>query len=96
MSITTSEEACSQEQVGATFISWAPEVLVEGNGGKWSRNGLRFATEKEAEANAIGLSWRWTLVQATRATPAIEPVTHRLEADGRLIDVATKFPAASL
>jgi hypothetical protein len=65
-------------------VSWAPEVHVEG---KWSRNGLRFATEEEARRSAVGLMWRWTLVTDARATPADEPVNYRLNADNHLEEV---------
>ena len=59
--------------------SWAPEVLVEG---KWSRNAIRFATQREAAADASGLMWRWTAVRDSRAAPADEAV-NSVFADGR-------------
>ena len=34
--------------------------------GKWSGNGLRFATKAEAEAYARDLEWRWTSVRRWR------------------------------
>jgi hypothetical protein len=53
--------------------SWAPEVLVEG---KWSRNGLRFATMEEAEESAYSLMLRWMSVEDSRATEAEEAVNY--------------------
>lgn len=61
--------------------SWAPEVLVEG---KWSRNSIRFATQREAAADASGLMWRWTAVRDSRATPADE-APNSVFADGRSV-----------
>lgn len=55
-------------------MAWKPEVFVEG---KWSRNGLVFATKEEAEDNALSLMWRWTLVQDSRAVEVDEPVNYR-------------------
>ncbi|AZO48068.1 hypothetical protein [Mesorhizobium sp. M4B.F.Ca.ET.058.02.1.1] len=54
-------------------MSWKPEVFVEG---KWSRNGLVFATKEEAEANAKDLMWRWTMVQDSRAAESTDPVNY--------------------
>lgn len=54
--------------------SWAPEVFVDGN---WSRNGLRFATQKETEDNARHLFIRWTAYTNSRATEADEPANYR-------------------
>jgi len=62
-------------------VSWAPEVFVDG---KWSRNAVRLATKKEAEASAHNLMMRWFLVEDVRATEADEPVNYRWddEAEG--------------
>jgi hypothetical protein len=62
--------------MGDEGMSWAPEVQVAGNGGKWSRNSLRFATQAEAELSAFCLMLRWTLVEDFRATEADEPVNY--------------------
>ena len=48
-------------------MAWKPEVKVAGNGGKWSQNGLVFATEREAYASAAALMNRWMLVEDCRA-----------------------------
>lgn len=65
-------------------MSWKPEVFVEG---KWSRNGLVFATKEEALASARDLQWRWLLVEGVRATEVDEPVNYRW-VDGKLEAVA--------
>jgi hypothetical protein len=36
-------------------------------GNEWAGNGVRFATKEEAEASALDLSLRWTLVLDHRA-----------------------------
>jgi hypothetical protein len=54
-------------------MSWKPEVFVEG---KWSRNGLVFATREEAEANAKDLMWRWFLVRDSRAVEVEDRVNY--------------------
>jgi hypothetical protein len=64
-------------------MSWKPEVFVEG---KWSRNGLVFATELEASDNARDLMYRWTLVQDSRAVEVDEPVNYKFE-NGKLRNV---------
>jgi hypothetical protein len=61
-------------------VSYAPEVLVEG---RWSCNGLRFATLQEAEASALNLMMRWTLVRDARATETSDPVNYAW-VDGQL------------
>lgn len=54
-------------------MSWKPEVLVEG---KWSRNGLVFATEQEANDSAYDLMMRWMAVNDHRAVEVDEPVNY--------------------
>ncbi len=49
--------------------SWKPEVIAD-KSGKWCGNGLRFATEAEAKANADNLMTRWMAVTDTRAAPS--------------------------
>ena len=58
-------------------MAWKPEVQVQGEGDKWHRNGLVFATREEAEANAADLFSRWTLTTAHRAVEVDEPVNYR-------------------
>jgi hypothetical protein len=55
-------------------MSWKPEVEVEG---KYSRNGLVFATEEEAKANARNLMNRWMAVTDYRAVEVDEPVNYK-------------------
>jgi hypothetical protein len=45
-------------------MAWKPEVFVEG---KWSRNGLVFATREEAEQSAKDLMRRWSVVDDCQA-----------------------------
>ena len=56
-------------------MAWKPEVFVQG---KWSRNGLVFATEQEAKRSADDLMGRWTMVDDTRAVEVDEPVNYRI------------------
>jgi hypothetical protein len=67
-------------------MSWKPEVFVQG---KWSRNGLVFATEQEAADSARNLMYRWILVEDSRAVEVDEPVNYRWR-DGQLEHVKTE------
>ena len=58
--------------------SYRAEVVAE-RGGKWSGNGLRFATEREAKIYVANLTMRWTLVTDTRVVASRELVNARLE-----------------
>jgi len=58
-------------------MAWKPEVQVQGEGDKWLRNGLVFATKEEAEANARDLMSRWILVTDCRAAEVDEPVNYQ-------------------
>jgi hypothetical protein len=66
-------------------MSWAPQVIADSSG-KWTGNGLRFATKEEAEANVRDLAARWFLVRETRVVGSIDPVNYRY-ANGTLIQV---------
>lgn len=55
------------------FVSWAAEVVADSSG-KFCGNGLRFATQLEAETYAIDLASRWTLVRDWRVVQSIVPV----------------------
>lgn len=57
-------------------MSYKIEVLVEG---KWSTNGLRFATEAEAAAAADELLSRWWVPDAGRAAESTDPVNYRFD-----------------
>jgi hypothetical protein len=65
-------------------MSWKPEVLVEG---KWSGNGMAFATKEEAEAWGVDLLRRWIVPRDSRAVESDEPVNYQLVA-GRTERVA--------
>jgi hypothetical protein len=72
-------------------MSWKPEVKVDG---KWSRNALVFATQIEAEKNALDLMGRWMLVEDSRAVEVDEPVNYSYH-DRHLIPVAVTQETAS-
>ena len=55
--------------------SWAPEVFVEG---KWTGNGLRFATKDEAERWGNGLLTRWFVPSDNRAVESEDRPNYRL------------------
>ena len=61
--------------------SYAAEVIADSSG-KWAGNGLRFATEREAEAYVADLARRWTLVTETRVVESDDPVNQRIHPDG--------------
>lgn len=61
-------------------MSFKPEVFVEG---KWSQNGVAFATEQEAKEYARDLYSRWTLCTDHRAVPSTEPINYKF-VDGKL------------
>lgn len=65
-------------------MSFKPEVFVEG---KWSQNGLVFATHDEAKAYAQDLYCRWTLCTNHRAVESSEPVNYKF-VDGKLEYIA--------
>jgi len=54
--------------------SWKPEVLVDG---KWSTNGLRFATQEEAFGSMMALRIRWWVPTDGRATESEDAVNYR-------------------
>jgi hypothetical protein len=59
-------------------MSWKPEVFVQG---KWSRNGLVFATKEEAERSARDLMNRWMLVEDCRAVEVEDIVNYQIVDD---------------
>jgi hypothetical protein len=60
----------------ATMIkSYKPEVIADSSG-KWTSNGLRFATREEAEQNVVDLMMRWYAVRETRVVESDEPVNY--------------------
>lgn len=58
-------------------MSFKPEVIADSSG-KWTANGLAFATELEAKVWVDDLSMRWTLVRDVRVVPSDEPVNYRM------------------
>lgn len=68
-----------------TFQSWRPEVIAD-NSGKWTPNGLRFATELEAQLWVDDLSMRWIAVRETRVVPTFDRVNYRIvRREGKLV-----------
>lgn len=66
-------------------MAFKAEVIAD-NSGKWTPNGLVFATAEEAEHYVRNLMWRWTLVRDTRVVPSDETVNARWDFDsGRTI-----------
>lgn len=60
---------------GQPARSFAPEVATDRTG-QFYGNGLRFATQQEAEANVRDLYSRWTQVHDTRVVPSSDPVNY--------------------
>lgn len=54
-------------------MSYAGEVIADSSG-TFAGNGLRFATETEAEEYVANLASRWTLVRETRVVESDEEV----------------------
>ncbi|HUW57384.1 MAG TPA: hypothetical protein VMZ92_12175 [Planctomycetota bacterium] len=54
-------------------MSYSPEVIAD-DSGKFCGNGLRFATQKEAEVWVRDLSMRWLSVRETRVVESEDPV----------------------
>jgi hypothetical protein len=69
-------------------MSFKPEVVAD-NSGEWCGNGLRFATQAEAEAYVSDLMWRWTLVRDTRVVVVDEPVSAKWE-NGKLAHLSNE------
>lgn len=73
-------------------MSWKMEVIADASG-QWAGNGLRFATQDEAERYAADLAWRWTLVRDTRVVESADAVTYCYSADSRLSPYAPPVAA---
>jgi hypothetical protein len=67
-------------------MSWKPQVFLEG---KWSGNGLAFATKQEAEENASDLLMRWFVPTDSRAIESDEPVNYSY-ADRKLVRIVAE------
>lgn len=61
-------------------MSFKPEVIADSSG-TWCGNALRFATKPEAEAYALDLAMRWTLVRDTRVVESTDVVNYRWDAE---------------
>ena len=59
-------------------MSWKPEVLVDG---KWSANGMAFASEREAQEWAYDLLRRWSVPMGARAVESDQPVNYKIVQD---------------
>ena len=55
-------------------MSWRAEYADDS--GRWTTNGLRFATKQEAEDYVSELAIRWTAVRETRAVECDDPVNY--------------------
>lgn len=55
-------------------MSYKVEVQADSSG-EWTGNGLRFATEREANAYGHDLAYRWTAVREFRVVESTDPVT---------------------
>jgi hypothetical protein len=64
-------------------MSFQAQVIADSSG-KWVGNGLRFATQAEAEAYVSDLMWRWTMVRDTRVIVSSDPVTAKWK-NGRTV-----------
>lgn len=58
--------------------SWKTEVCCQG---EWSTNGMRYATQKEAEAAGDELLSRWFVPTDSRAAESEDPVNARFNFD---------------
>ena len=67
-------------------MSYAAEVIAD-DSGKFCGNGLRFATEAEAEIYAADLASRWLLVTETRTIESDDAANYEI-ADGTLRKIA--------
>jgi hypothetical protein len=69
-------------------VSWKAEVTTAGDNGKYTSNGLRFATKGEADAYGLDLAMRWTAVADVRSVESADAVTDVI-VDGRRSRVAS-------
>jgi hypothetical protein len=56
-------------------MSWKAEIIADSSG-KWTSNGLRFATLEEARAYGADLYARWAAVRQVRHVECADPVNH--------------------
>jgi hypothetical protein len=60
-------------------MSWASYVTTSGDNGKFSTNGLRFATEAEADQYGKDLAGRWFAVIKWESRQTEDPVNSKIE-----------------
>lgn len=70
-------------------MSYRPMVYVHR---EWAGNGLRFATQEEAERSAADLAARWFLVEDYRVDESSDPVNYAI-VDGRVAPVVEEVMA---
>lgn len=63
--------------------SFAPEVIAD-RSGNWTRNGLRFPTEGEAQQWLDDLICRWTAVRDIRVVPSDDAPNYTINKCGQL------------
>ena len=66
-------------------MSWKPEFVIDFDG-RWTDNGLRFASQSEAELWATYLKERYPVVREIRVVECAERVRHRLVM-GQVVDL---------
>lgn len=71
-------------------MSWQVDVEVMGEEGSWTTNGLRFATQAEAERYGCNLHMRWTLVTQHRTTESLDSVNVEANEAGDLRRIEDK------
>jgi hypothetical protein len=71
---TIPKQCCFASLGKGKRMSWKPEVMVDA--GKWSQNGLVFATEAEARDSANDLMMRWFAVKDCRAVESTDAVNY--------------------
>lgn len=66
-------------------MSWQAMVQADSTE-TWASNGLRFATQKEAEDYVSDLACRWMAVRKTRVVESTDAVSHKF-VDGKVMPV---------
>ena len=64
-------------------MNWTYQVMVAGNGGKWSSVNVVFATQAEAEAAGLEKLTGWSLCADYRVVATAQPVNYRM-VEGRM------------
>ena len=70
-------------------MSYKVEVLAVGEK-NYTSNGLRFATDEEAQKYGADLSWRWFAVKDWRVVESPDPVNYTFK-DGKLEQIKCTF-----